>query len=134
MGSDGEVHGLIVAKDEYIAKWQEVASTTNATSTWDGKSNTDLITGSPAIDSITANFSPEWYLPSLDELILLWDNRFYVNKAMNEGGFSEMGSTSSYWSSTEYDEVHPWFLFYGGYGKFDVPKTNTNIVRPIRRF
>src|SRR5690606_24356432 len=105
IGSDGNQHGLIVNKNESTAQWQSSSTTTNATRSWDGVYNTGLMTCSSAanyVDGLTDGGFPDWYLPSIDELSILWHNRFHANNALNAGGFTLLSNTTTYWSSTEY--------------------------------
>ena len=100
-GSDGLEHGLIVSTTESIAKWQTTGVLVNADRSWDGVYNTNLILGSPAVNYI-ATLGPNWYLPSLDELILLHGSRFEVNKALFTNNQTLLSLSLYYWSSTEY--------------------------------
>ena len=100
-GSDGLEHGLIVSTTESIAKWQTTGVLVNADRSWDGVYNTNLISGSPAVNYI-ATLGPNWYLPSLDELILLHGSRFEVNKALFINNQTLLSLSLYYWSSTEY--------------------------------
>ena len=73
---------------------------TGATSTTDGKANTDTLVGlsdagAPyAAANACRGLGSDWYLPAQDELNVLYTNRTAI------GGFNESGSW--YWSSTEY--------------------------------
>jgi hypothetical protein len=100
-GSDGLEHGLIVSTTESIAKWQTTGVLVNADRSWDGVYNTNLISGSPAVNYI-ATLGANWYLPSLDELILLHGSRFEVNKALFTNNQTLLSLSLYYWSSTEY--------------------------------
>ena len=132
-GSDGEQHGLIVSKTETTAKWQNTGVTTNATRSWDGVYNMNLMTDSPAktyVESLGAG----WYLPSVDELSILWHNRFHANKALNDGGHTLLSNTTYYWSSTEYNAGSAFgFYFANGYSTNN-GKTTTYSVRSVRAF
>ena len=131
-GSDGLQHGLIVAKTESTAQWQSTASLVNANRTWDGVYNMNLMINSPAKTYVEA-LGAGWYLPSIDELNILWQNRFHVNKAMNDGGFTLLSMTN-YWSSTE-DGAGDALSFYfnGGY-PYTGAKVNTVRVRAVSAF
>ena len=100
-GSDGMDHGLIVAKTESTdVQWQSATSLVNANRSWDGVFNTGKMTNSPA-RTYVEGLGPGWYLPSIDELSILWHNRFHVNKAMFDGVYTLISQTAIYWSSTE---------------------------------
>ena len=137
IGSDGNQHGLIVNKNESTAQWQSSGTTTNATRSWDGAYNTGLMTSSPAADyvnGLTDGGFTDWYLPSIDELSILWHNRFHANNALNAGGFTLLSNKAVYWSSTEYNAAHA-FLFSFFNGNADGSnKSNTYSVRAVRAF
>ncbi|MBN2699789.1 MAG: DUF1566 domain-containing protein [Bacteroidales bacterium] len=131
---NGDRHGLIVSKTEATAKLQNADASTNADRSWDGAYNTGLITDSPAKDWITSNFGTEWYLPSIDEISLLWHARFHVNKALHNGGFTQLSKIGWYWSSTEYNSGIGWFydFTFGHTGYYD--KKTVQAVRAVRVF
>ena len=137
IGSDGNQHGLIVNKNESTGQWQSSSTTTNATRSWDGAYNMNLMTNSPAatyVDGLTDGGFTDWYLPSIDELSILWHNRFHANKALNAGSFTLLSNTTPYWSSTEYSATDAFlFIFDCGYTYY-LDKTNTCSVRAVRAF
>jgi hypothetical protein len=137
IGSDGLQHGLIVNKTESTAQWQPSGITTNATRSWDGVYNTDLMTGSAAatyVNGLTDGGFTDWYLPSIDEIGILWNNRFHANKALNAGSFALL-SNAYYWSSTELDASNALaFDFKIGFANFGTNKLNTYSARAIRAF
>jgi hypothetical protein len=136
IGSDGNQHGLIVNKNESTAVWQATGTLTNASRSWDGAFNTALMTSSAAatyVNGLTDGGFSDWYLPSIDELGLLYYNRFSANKALSTGSFTLL-SPSNYWSSTEYNTTGAFYFgFYGGYA-YSVTKANTISVRAVRAF
>ena len=137
IGSDGNQHGLIVNKNESTAQWESSGTTTNATRSWDGAYNTGLMTSSPAADyvnGLTDGGFTDWYLPSIDELSILWHNRFHANNALNAGGFTLLSNTAYYWSSTESLATSAFaFLFNGGHTNTN-GKPNAHSVRAVRAF
>ena len=137
IGSDGNQHGLIVNKNESTAQWQSSGTPTYATRSWDGVYNTGLMTSSPAstyVNGLTDGGFTDWYLPSIDELSILWHNRFHANNALNAGGFTLLSNTAYYWSSTEGNATYAFnFYFYYGYA-FITSKTSTYSVRAVRAF
>ena len=84
-GSDGLEHGLIVSLTQIAAKWQNTAASTSAIRGWDGAYNTNLMTDSPA-KTFANSLGAGWYIPSIDELVLLWHNRYLVNRALSNNG------------------------------------------------
>jgi len=132
-GSDGLEHGLIVSKTESTAVWQAAGSLTGANRTWDGAFNTPLMTSSAAATYI-ATLGAGWYLPSIDELNRLYNNRDHANKALNTGGFTLL-SIANYWSSTEYDANNAfYFIFNDGNANYFFNKNTTFSVRGVRAF
>ncbi|MEX0967299.1 MAG: hypothetical protein WD077_08670 [Bacteroidia bacterium] len=101
-GKDGKQHGLIVSKIEGRAIMGINPFISDSTRSWDGKFNTGLITNSPVKNWIQNNLDSNWYLPSIDELVLLWTHRFNVNKALSEGNhqliaFLPIEKNANYW-------------------------------------
>ena len=137
-GSDGLEHGLIVAFTESAAAWQTTPTLVNANRTEDGAFNTALMTGSPAATYI-AGLGAGWYLPSIDELGLLYYNRYSAQKGLRSNGNTllneDLSSSARYWSSTEYDYNYAWyFTFSNGYAIYGSPKDWTYYVRAVRAF
>lgn len=93
-----------------------------------------------AFSVVPVNTKNDWYLPAIDELSLLWQNRFNVNRTLS--GNSSYGSIpgatqigyNNYWGSTEYDNLIVWyFLFLDGYVQVN-GKNLTLYVRAVRKF
>lgn len=83
-----------------------------ATSSWDGQTNTglydagfsSLLTG--YINGLTP--SSTWYVPSIDELMMIYNNRFDLNKKLSTISGANLlvtstGNAGTYLSSTESD-------------------------------
>jgi hypothetical protein len=136
-GPDGLEHGFVVDTVETTARWQTTLSKTNGTRSWDGVYNTNLMVNSPAKDIVlsrSAILPGNWYLPSIDELNLLWQNRFHVNKTLSANNQALISSTASYWSSSEHVENFAWhFDFFKGHADGYL-KTNMATVRAVRAF
>lgn len=133
IGSDIQQHGLIVNKNETDAMWQSTSILADADRTEDGAWNTGLITSSPAVTYATS-FGAGWYLPSIDELGLLYYNRFSTNKALRAGGFNTLSKTAIYWSSTENAIANAQcFRFDYGHATNSYKVTNQK-VRAVRAF
>jgi hypothetical protein len=84
----------------------------------------------------------DWYLPSIQELSMLWNNSFTVVKSLSQiSGASQLAS-ADYWSSSEFSQSYSnvygnnawWISFESGRDSFDGGKGNTNYVRAIRAF
>lgn len=105
-------------------------STTNASSTTDGYTNTMCNANAthPAFqyaDNLSAGGFSDWYVGARCELQQQYNNR-------SCGTIPSYG-TSAYWSSTEYNTGYACGLFFGNGNWFNLSKTFTYCVRPIRR-
>ena len=143
----GVEHGLIVAlTDQSISQaWSNVTSAeigTSAQSSWDGLSNSNSIVGQAGHTSSAAKLcldlvsggQSDWYLPSIQELNMLWNNYYTVTRALSQISGATQLSNSVYWSSSEYNGSLAWlFHFYGGTTGTN-SKGNTNCVRAVRAF
>ena len=131
-GSDGSEHGLIVALTESSTSRQSPVSRTFADRTDDGAYNTNLMTNSLAADYV-ASLGSGWYLPSNDELILLYTNRFTVQKALRAGGYTPLYN-HAYWTSTEKDTNNGYILNFDTGTVVNGRKTDGRPVRGVRSF
>ncbi|MBL0012642.1 MAG: hypothetical protein IPP30_02480 [Flavobacterium sp.] len=133
-GSDGLEHGLIVSLTESgMLAWQTTNVLVGANRSEDGVFNTALMTSSPAATYI-ATLGAGWYLPSIDELYLLNNHRYYANKGLRLGGYTLISSTRVYWSSTENDVASARALNINLGTTLLDSKTEPNHVRGIRAF
>src|SRR5574344_1593104 len=128
----GVEHGLIVAlTDQSISQaWSNVTYTeigTSAQSSWDGLSNSNSIVGQAGHTSSAAKLcldlvsggQSDWYLPSIQELNMLWNNYYTVTRALSQISGATQLSNSAYWSSSEsnnnIDYVYPaWYFNFDG--------------------
>ena len=136
-GSDGLEHGLIVALTESTPlAWQTTGTLVNANRTEDGAYNTALMTGSP-VAAYIATLGTGWYLPSVDELGLLFYNRYSAQKGLRLGGNTLLqwnSLTAWYWSSSEYDASYAFrYSFLDGIADQNI-KTTACYVRAVRAF
>jgi len=106
----GETHGLIAAESDFSTKYIYGCAGINivgAGSVTNGQQNTiDIVSGcsTPNIaakvcNDLVLNGYTDWYLPSRDELTILYQNRNSI------GGFALGFSPDFYWSSTECDNT-----------------------------
>jgi hypothetical protein len=146
--AQGIEHGLIVDKTDLNTShvWSNVSTTligSNSQSSWDGIGNSNAIVGQAGhtnsaaalcLNSTNGGYI-DWYLPSIDELSLLWHNRFNINKSLATiSGASVMPISSNYWSSLEILSSTAWrFSFHEG-GPFTANKVMTCFVRAVRAF
>jgi len=146
--AQGVEHGLIVDKTDLSTSqvWSNLDQTPigpSAQSTWDGLSNSNAIVGQAGHTSSAAALclnstnggQSDWYLPSTQELNMLWNNYYTVARSLTQIS----GATilmSNYWSSTELGPNEAmYFAFYDG-----SPKVGYNrdigafYVRAVRAF
>ena len=133
-GSDGLEHGLIVSLTESTnLAWQTSPTLVNANRTEDGAYNTNLMTGSPAATYI-ASLGAGWYLPSIDELGLLYYNRYSAQKGLRIGGNTLLSNTAWYLSSTELTAATFYYFYFNDGSANDGWKTAPDNVRGVRAF
>ncbi len=129
----GTQHGLLANKNESTAAWQASATSTNANRTEDGAFNTALMTSSAAATYVTG-LGTGWYLPAIDELALLYYNRFTTNKALRTGGFTLLSGSTYYWSSNEFGISHALYFQFNAGSARSSPKNATFSVRAVKAF
>ena len=111
----------IVSVDEASKAWSNNETVTGATSNTDGFANTNkIISDSPAAAWCRAK-GAAWYLPAIDELLEIFNNRTKLNSSLSTIAGTQLG-TESYWSSTEYNDSAAWrcekgVKYYTGYIK-----------------
>ena len=143
----GVEHGLIVAlTDQSISQaWSNVTSAeigTSAQSSWDGLSNSNSIVGQAGHTSSAAKLcldlvsggQSDWYLPSIQELNMLWNNYYTVTRALSQISGATQLSNSVYWSSSESSSNDAWYFSFGGGDAYVGIKYYTGCVRAVRAF
>ncbi|MCK9422815.1 MAG: DUF1566 domain-containing protein [Bacteroidales bacterium] len=76
-------------------------------------------------NDLLLNGYSDWFLPSLDELELMFQRKTII------GGFVD----AFYWSSSEYDADHAWLVYFGFLGQsIDIKGGGPYAVRAIRAF
>ncbi len=131
----GQTHGLIAATtDASVSTWGCSGTTIpGGTALGSGNQNTINIMAGCAEPDIAArvcgnlvlNGYSDWYLPSKDELNILFTNRFTI------GNFS---SSNFYLSSSEFDNLSVWDQSFSSGLQNTISKSNARRVRPIRAF
>lgn len=153
---NGTEHGLICSLEDisYTSVdtgqvWsnidnQAVDLSNEMMTSWDGKQNSeDIINQAGHVTSAAqlcddyfgAGFQ-DWYLPSIDELKLLWQNRFTINKALViYSNFGQLNRIAGhYWSSTEFGSGSA-FAISSQFGEItQEEKSSKHYVRPVRSF
>ena len=151
-------HGLICSMidNSTFIIWTSAAFQSNtvpngALSDWNGQANTTAIVtqagagityAAGLCDAYTnADYGTgvysDWYLPTIDDLNLLYNAKRFVNKALDSDGNAATTAIAKtyYWSSSEYNSNTAWaFNFFLGYPSGTYSKANTNFVRAIRAF
>jgi hypothetical protein len=143
----GAEHGLVVATTDQSASqtWSNIKNIEigqTAKSSWDGLSNSNAIvnqsghTNSAAklcLDLVSGGQN-DWYLPSIQELNMLWNNYFTVVKYLSQiSGATQLGS-AAYWSSTEDDDNDAWTFTFNNGNAYSNDKYGTSYVRAVRAF
>jgi len=105
-----------------------------------GRKNTALILATDvnapaakACKDYTGGSKTDWFLPSKDELKLMYEN--LAQKGL--GGFKTdegANGTHVYWSSSQYNDIDAWPQSFSGGGQYDVYKTDPYSVRAVRAF
>ncbi len=149
-GSHGLICGMIDLSTSQA--WSNVNATligVTAQSDWNGQANTNAIIGQTLhtasaaklcdnytnVDYGTGAFS-DWYLPTIDDLSMLYNIKRIVNKAIDSDGNSATTTISktNYWSSTELSNNMAWTFLFSYGGTYDDFKNATASVRAIRAF
>jgi hypothetical protein len=115
----------------------------NCDSLWDGQANTNaMILAGAAVGTAAelcniriAGGKADWYLPALDELRYMFENRFLIN--LNQSNLLFIPLTfANYWSSTQLTDTLAWHLsFINGVASSPaLTKDQTINVRAVRRF
>jgi hypothetical protein len=130
------LHGLEAApadqsSDAAWGCWGTTISGAQGTAVGTGVANTTAIvagcsanTASKIADAYTLNGYTDWFLPSMDELNLLYEQKAVV------GGFV----SNYYWSSSENGKNYAWSQVFGSGSQYDNDKANTLPVRAVRAF
>ena len=123
----------------------------NAMEDWAGKANTAAIISKSMSSAVnnTAAYAPgfcnlyshgglgagKWWLPSAGELMMIYANMTKINYALSLiTGATQLAETW-YWSSTEYNATHAWFLnLTSGYLSTNPKASNKGRLRPVSAF
>jgi hypothetical protein len=130
-------HGLIAAPSDQSTgiQWYNGTNTltyATATAIGTGNANTNTIVSNQGAGNYAAKLCydlvlggySDWYLPSKDELVLLYLNKVII------GSFA----INNYWSSSEANYTEAWSLYTGSGSQANYFKYGTFYVRAIRSF
>lgn len=150
--STGTEHGLIIAANDISisTSWDSTPSCLAGTcvnvryaeSTYNGSGNSTAIvndvnsplTAAAQCIAYSSGGFTDWYMPSLQELNMLWNNLFDVNRTMESMANAQTMRFAVYWSSTEVDAIGAWnFSFMTGQASY-WDKIATYNLRAIRKF
>lgn len=143
-------HGTLVSLDETRAIYSsEVGIETGAASWSDGLFNFNAISrrenwqeNYPAFvwcNAKNGSGAVKWYLPALNELMVMYENYIAINRTIGEHGGTAIDSTGKYWASNEYttDADFAWLVDFGSW-TYEVrdtkEKTTEQRVRAFYRY
>jgi hypothetical protein len=145
--AQGVEHGLILDKTDLSTGqvWSNIDQTligVTAQSIWDGLSNSNAIEGQAGHTSSasalclnsTNGGQSDWYLPSIQELRMLWNNYYTVARSLTQISGATQLQPDLYWSSTEGGNSSSWVLYLYDGSTYNLSKHNTYYVRPVRAF
>jgi hypothetical protein len=145
--AQGVEHGLIVDKTDLSASqvWSNVSILigTSAQSSWDGLSNSNAIVAQAGHTSSAAALclnstnggQSDWYLPSIQELNMLWNSYYTVARSMSQISGATQMKMNYYWSSSEDGNTgYGWFFDFNVGSVSSYNKGYAYYVRAVRAF
>lgn len=146
---DGGLHGLIISLADVHSscQWSNIFNLligSSAQSIWNGLGNTNAIIAQAGFVSGAAKYChdynaggfTDWYLPSIVEVILMFNAQYTIDKILDSDNNPSTKSLSkgNYWSSTEYDasSVDDIIIFMGA--TQILAKNTFAFVRAVRSF
>lgn len=141
--SEDGMHGKIVSLDEERLPWCTIEQLykriqVGANSDIDGKTNTDVVMqrsdyAEYPVFKWCREQGEEWYLPSKEELLVLYRVKGLVNKTLTQYSYIEI-CDSQCWSSTEWNKFDAWYVSMNdGYPNFNFKNFNF-YVRAVSAF
>jgi hypothetical protein len=144
----GVEHGLIcsltnLGTGDFIFWGLYGTNVPNCESRWNGLANsTSIMNAGPAVgtapqlcDAYSSGGFSDWYLPSIDELLLIHAARYTLNRNMLQIPGSVPFGTEDYWSSTESNSTDAYSVYFlNGTATINYKDDWYNRVRAIRAF
>ncbi len=146
--AQGIEHGLVVDLVDVSSGhvWSNVLNISigsGARSNWDGRSNSLGIISQNGHSSSAAALclnsnnggQNDWYLPSVQEMNVLWKNYYRVSRTLEQTTGAETLKYEDYWCSNEENQFIAWTFYFGEgtAGAYDT-KDVLRKVRAIRAF
>ena len=136
--SNNGVNGKIVSVAETSTSWGLDGTTTGATNSDDGMKNVNTMKSKGYFNRSSAftwcaNYGTDWYLPALNELKAIYNNKSTINSTLSAGGYTTLG-TDYYWSSTEYISTKAYELDFGNGSSLGGYKSLLDNVRAVLAF
>ena len=130
--------GKMVSVAETSTSWGLYGATTGATNADDGMKNVNTMKSKGYFNSSSAftwcaNYGTDWYLPALNELKAIYNNKSTINSTLSARGYTTFG-TSYYWSSTEDYNYRAYILKFSDGNSGSYSKDETNKVRAVLAF
>jgi hypothetical protein len=146
--ASGVEHGLIIDKTDLSTAqvWSDIDATligASAQSSWEGLSNSNAIVGQAGHTSSasalclnsTNGGQNDWYLPSVQELNMLWNNYYTVARSLTQISGATQLQPEIYWTSTEIDSNSSmWHSYFWSGDSYSANKDNPYYVRAVRAF
>ena len=137
--------GLVVSyiNQATVSPYSNIDSASIGTArTYDGEYNTNLMktqTGATSgawkdADDYTSFSYTDWYLPSIDELTLLGNNLYNVNKTLATIVGADQITNGEYWSSTQTSALNAFYFNMFSGIRQQTTKNSVMNVRAIRQF
>ena len=136
--ASGIERGLVVSKIESATVSWSGNTVVGANRTSDGDYNTPFMPTAAGTahkwveDNLNTGGVTGWFIPSIDELLLLFSHRFHVNRSPAAGLTLITGD--SYWSSTEVDNTKAWSFSSTTNSTSHSNKGNTYSLRGVKAF
>ena len=139
--ANGVEHGLIIDLTEITFAQFGLGSFVFSNSSWDGQANTNHIMTLTSDTNIAAAFAfnssrngfNDWYLPSVQELQVLWNHYRLVAQSLSQTTGATLLMPNYYWTSTT-DQHDPYAFSFTDGSAQRLSRNSFLTVRAIRSF